>query len=62
MLLQKLVFVAQLGASLVLYLLIGLSVLSIGIIFEPNACFAFALTTSSDSPWCSRRSECPTTT
>ena len=34
MLLQKLVFVAQLGASLVLYLLIGLSVLSIGIIFE----------------------------
>ena len=34
MLLQKLVFVAQLGASLVLYLLIGLSVLSIGIIIE----------------------------
>jgi len=34
MLLQKLVFVAQLGASLVLYLLIGLSILSIGIIFE----------------------------
>jgi biopolymer transport protein ExbB/biopolymer transport protein TolQ len=34
MLLQKLVFVAQLGASVVLYLLIGLSVLSIGLIFE----------------------------
>ena len=34
MLLQKLVFVAQLGASVVLYLLIGLSILSIGLIFE----------------------------
>jgi biopolymer transport protein ExbB/TolQ len=34
MLLQKLVFVAQLGASVVLYLLIGLSILSIGVIFE----------------------------
>ena len=34
MLLQKLIFVAQLGASIVLYLLIALSVLSIGVIFE----------------------------
>jgi len=34
MLLQKLVFVAQLGASVVLYLLIGLSIISIGVIFE----------------------------
>jgi biopolymer transport protein ExbB/TolQ len=34
MLLQKLVFVAQLGASVVLYVLIALSVLSIGVIFE----------------------------
>ena len=34
MLLQKLVFVAQLGASIVLYLLIGLSIISIGVIFE----------------------------
>jgi len=34
MLLQKLVFVAQLGASVVLYVLMGLSVLSIGVIFE----------------------------
>jgi biopolymer transport protein ExbB/biopolymer transport protein TolQ len=34
MLLQKLVFVAQLGASVVLYLLLALSVLSIGVIFE----------------------------
>jgi len=34
MLLNKLVFVAQLGASVVLYVLIALSVLSIGVIFE----------------------------
>jgi biopolymer transport protein ExbB len=34
MLLQKLVFVAQLGASVVMYVLMGLSVLSIGVIFE----------------------------
>lgn len=34
MLLQKLVFVAQVGASVVLYLLIGLSILSIGVILE----------------------------
>src|SRR5512132_2193169 len=34
MLLQKLVFVAQLGASVVMYLLMGLSVLSIGVIVE----------------------------
>jgi len=34
MLLQKLVFVAQLGASVVMYLLMGLSVLSIGVIAE----------------------------
>ena len=34
MLLQKLVFVAQLGASVVLYVLLALSVLSIGVIVE----------------------------
>src|SRR3954469_12254573 len=34
MLLNKLVFVAQVGASVVLYVLIALSVLSIGVIFE----------------------------
>ena len=34
MLMQKLVFVAQVGASVVLYVLIALSVLSIGVIFE----------------------------
>ena len=34
MLLQKLVFVATLGASVVMYLLMGLSVLSIGVIVE----------------------------
>jgi biopolymer transport protein ExbB/TolQ len=34
MLLQKLVFVAQLGASVVMYVLMGLSVLSIGVIVE----------------------------
>ncbi len=34
MLMQKLVFVAQLGASVVMYLLMGLSVLSIGVIVE----------------------------
>jgi biopolymer transport protein ExbB/TolQ len=34
MLMEKLVFVAQLGAKVVLYLLMSLSVLSIGVIFE----------------------------
>jgi biopolymer transport protein ExbB/TolQ len=34
MLMQKLVFVAQTGASMVLYILIGLSILSVGVVIE----------------------------